>query len=71
MKSRNTFVDEYKDKIIVGHQAVVGFKDTEIGNMFEYWIKKYGVNNITFICSFAYNLGMIHGKRSERARRKR
>lgn len=55
---------------IAGHQPVVGFKDTDEGKIFEYWIRKHGLHNIHFICSLAYNLGRVQGIRRERARRK-
>lgn len=38
---------------------------------FRNWIREYGTENILLICSFAYTLGQMQGKRFERARRKR
>lgn len=56
---------------ISGYQPVVGFEGTNIGEIFDYWIQKYGYKNIYFICSLAYNLGKVQGIREERARRKK
>lgn len=53
------------------HCPVVGFQGTPLGFAFDYYIKTYGIYNAHFICSLVYNLGMMHGKREERARRKR
>lgn len=52
------------------YSPVVGFRGTPLGEAFDSYIKDFGVHNIHFICSTAYNLGKIHGKREERARRK-
>lgn len=48
------------------HQPTVGMSNTPIGDIFARWIKEYGVNNIQFICSLAYNLGKVQGKREIR-----
>lgn len=56
---------------ISGYQLTVGYPATEIGEIFKLWLEEYGENNIFFICSCAYNLGKAHGKREERARRKK
>ncbi len=58
-----------EDVEVAMYLPVVGFKGTELGECFSNLIREYGLN-IRFICSIAYNLGMIHGKRAERARRK-
>lgn len=50
---------------------VEGFAGTSLGAAFDSYIKRFGVHNIHFICSLTYNLGKMHGKREERARRKR
>lgn len=52
-------------------QPIVGCGGTEEIIIFDSWIKKYGHQNIHAICSLAYNLGKIHGKREERARRRK
>lgn len=56
---------------ITGLQSVVGWSGSDIEEIFSIWINKYGHQNIHTICSLAYNLGMIHGKREERARRRK
>jgi len=53
------------------HCPAVGFTGTPLGETFDSYIKRFGVHNIHFICSMVYNLGKMHGKREERARRKR
>lgn len=53
------------------YQSVVGCSGTELGEIFDFYIRKYGAVNTHFICSCVYNLGRIHGKREERTRRKR
>lgn len=53
------------------HSPTEGFAGTPLGEAFDCYIKEFGVHNIHFICSLTYNLGKIHGKREERARRKR
>lgn len=55
---------------INAHQPVIGSKGTDEGTIFEYLIRKYGYQNMNFICSNAYNLGRVQGIRDERARRK-
>lgn len=60
-----------KDLQINRYQTVCGINGTELGKAFDYYVKKYGYRNIYYICSLVYNLGKIHGKREERARRKR
>lgn len=62
-------MDIKEDMRINSHQPTVGCADTELGRCFKLYIEKYGVNNIYFICSAAYTLGVINGKREERARR--
>lgn len=47
-----------------------GIAGTLLGEAFDSYIKQFGVHNIHFICSLVYNLGKMHGKREERARRK-
>lgn len=53
------------------HCPVVGFQGTPLGFAFNHYIGEYGLYNTHYICSMVYNLGMMHGKRVERARRKR
>lgn len=55
---------------ISGHQPVVGRADTDIGSIFDYWIRKHGCREMHFICSLAYSLGRVQGIRDERKRRK-
>lgn len=55
---------------INAHQPVIGYKGTDEGTIIEYWIRKYGYQNMHFICSDAYNLGRVQGIRDEGARRK-
>lgn len=52
------------------YNHIVGFRGTPLGEAFDSYIKQFGVHNIYFICSLVYNLGKMHGKREERARRK-
>lgn len=56
---------------ISGYQPVVGFLKTDVSEIFDYWERKHGYKNAHFLCSLAYNLGKVHGKREERARRKK
>lgn len=49
---------------------VEGMAGTPLCEAFSSYIERYGIRNIYFICSLVYNLGKIHGKREERARRK-
>lgn len=56
---------------ISSHQPVVGFQGTDEGSIFDYWIQKYGYQNIHLICSLAYNLGRVYGIRNERTKRKK
>jgi len=63
-------MDIQKEMEIAWHQSVVGCKGTPEGEIFDTWIKRFGVHNIHFICSLAYNLGHIQGIRNERVRRK-
>lgn len=58
-----------RDIKINGYQSPV-CRDNEVAAIFDYYIKQYGVLNIHVICSLMYNLGKIHAKREERARRK-
>ena len=60
-----------KDMQINMYQSIYGIKGSDIGEIFDIYIKKYGYRNIHYICSLAYSLGKIRGKREERARRKR
>ena len=60
-----------QDLQINRYQTVCGINGTELGKAFDYYVKKYGYRNIYYICSLVYTLGKIHGKREERARRKR
>lgn len=60
-----------QDIKINGYQPTTGVPGTELGEIFDFYIRKYGVRNTHFICSCVYNLGRIHGKREERDRRKR
>ncbi len=52
------------------YSFVVGTEGTPLGEAFTGYIEKFGILNIRFICSLCYNLGKMHGKREERARRK-
>lgn len=54
---------------IAKHQPVVGWRGTEEGEIFDIWIRRFGWQNMHFICSLAYNLGRVQGIRKERARR--
>lgn len=49
-------------------QPVRIYSDNELGEMLDYFIKRYGKNQTYFICAIIYNLGIIHGKREVRAR---
>lgn len=60
-----------EDVKIIMHSPVEGFAGTPLGEVFDSYIKRFGTRNIHFICSLTYNLGKIHEKREERARRKR
>lgn len=60
-----------EDMRIDMYGPVEGFAGTPLGEAFDSYIKQFGVHNIHFICSQVYNLGKVHGKREERARRKR
>lgn len=56
-----------KEKIrILGFQPIVGYAGTEEGDIFNHYIKKYGIQNIFFVCSMAYNLGHIRGIQEQR-----
>lgn len=59
-----------EDMKIVMHSPVEGFAGTPLGEVFDSYIKRFGACNIHIICSLVYNLGKMHGKREERARRK-
>ncbi len=62
---------------INGYQPVYGLKGTEGGDFFEgitAQLKRSGFNpsdNVRYLMSRAYSQGVIHGKRAERARRKK
>lgn len=60
-----------KDVRISGHMPLMGLPGTPLGEVFCGYIEELGVYDIHFICSLVYNLGRIHGKREERARRKK
>lgn len=62
-------MDIWEEERISGYQPVVGFSGTAEGELFNYWICKYGYREAHFICSLAYNLGRVQGIRGERARR--
>lgn len=62
-------LDIERDIKINRYQSVV-CGDNEVGDIFDYYVKRYGISNLYFILSFVYNLGKIHAKREERARRK-
>lgn len=64
-------LDIQEDMRLNEHSPIVGMSGTPLGEAFTSYLKKYGVQNIYFICSMVYNLGRIHGKREERTRRKR
>lgn len=59
---------------INGHQPVVGYKGTEMGDIFECMIKRLDElelsNNVYLLMSQAYTYGVIQGKRAERTKRK-
>ena len=58
------------------HQPLYGFAGTDIGDIYNVIIndcKTHGwnpANNIQYLMDQAYSLGLMHGKRKERARRK-
>lgn len=56
------------------HQPVVGYKGTEMGDIFECMIRNLDelelANNVHLLMSQAYTYGVIQGKRAERAKRK-
>lgn len=56
-----------KEKIrILGFQPIAGYAGTEEGDIFNHYIKTYGIQNIFFVCSMAYNLGRIRGMQGQR-----
>lgn len=61
--------DMQKDIKANAHSNTVGFPGTPLGEVFTHYIDTYGSNGIYFICSLVYNLGKMHGKREERARK--
>lgn len=44
---------------ISGHQPMVGCPGTDEARIFQYWILKHGYENLSFICSLVYNLGVF------------
>ena len=56
---------------IAGHQAVVFWKGTKLGDLYSAIIEHWKLNVGPFEASIFYNLGHIHGIREERARRKK
>lgn len=54
------------------YMPVVGFKGTEIGDLFEVAVKKVRdpSHEVCFLMSIAYNFGLVAGKREERAKKK-
>ena len=52
-------------------QPVIGYCGEDEAEVFDYFIRKYGVENICLICSLVYSFGRIQGIRSERSRRKK
>lgn len=60
-----------EDVRINGYMPLMGLPGTPLGKVFCDYIEELGAHNIHYICSLVYNLGKIHGKREERARRKR
>lgn len=64
-------MDIQKALMIQKYHPLVGDKGTEEEEIFEYWINKYGLENIFAICSLAYGLGYVQGVRDERAKRRK
>lgn len=58
---------------ISGYAPVVGYKGTEIGDLFEAAIEKVRdpSHEFCFLMSMAYNFGLVSGKREERAKKKK
>ena len=64
------YSESIKDDLKINrYQPTVGANGSELGEVFDMYMQEYG--NSQFICSLAYTLGKIHGKREERARRKK
>ena len=57
------------------HQTGEGYAGTYLGDFFSVIIQRVGSyrieSNVYFLLSQAYTYGVIHGKRTERARRKK
>lgn len=65
-------MDIQKEIRIAERSTIVFFAGTEMGELFKTLAQRFGLEEIgPFSASIFYSLGVAHGKRQERMRRKR
>lgn len=68
MERKLHFLDDIR---ICDKQPMAGCRGDDLFEIFENWSLKYKTGSLCVLYSNLYSLGKIHGKREERARRKK
>lgn len=64
-------MDIQKEIRITEKSVSVFFAGTEMGELYKAMVRRWGMDTDAFDASLFYSLGYAHGKRVERARRKK
>lgn len=64
-------MDIQKEIRITEYSVPAFFAGTEMEELYKTMVRRWGMDTGAFDASIFYNLGYVHGKRAERARRKK